>query len=74
MRGKFDRIDPAGSARYCLLALYPHEHMPRLDEQVYALLCEDADAARQLICMRWKRMLLILRRIDAAQNEDEELK
>ena len=72
VRGKFDRIDPAGSAKYCLLALYPHEHMPRLDEQVYALLCEDADAARQLICMRWKRMLLILRRIDAAQNEDEE--
>ncbi len=72
VRGKFDRIDPAGSAQYCVLALYPSEHMPRLDEQVYALLCADADAARTLICMRWKRMLLILRRMDAGQSDDGE--
>ena len=70
VRGKFDRIDPAGSARYCLLALYPHEHMPRLDEQIYAMLCEEPDAARQLICMRWKRMLLVLRRMNDEQALD----
>jgi len=72
VRGKFDRIDPAGSARYCVLALYPSEHMPRLDEQIYALLCEDAQAARELICMRWKRMLLILKRMNGEQKEDED--
>lgn len=28
VREKFDRIDPSGASRYCMLALYPHEYMP----------------------------------------------
>lgn len=69
VREKFDRIDPSGASRYCMLALYPHEYMPRMDEQVYALLCADAQAGKALTCMRWKRMLLVLRRLGAEQTD-----
>jgi hypothetical protein len=72
VREKFGRIDPAGSARYRVFALYPREHMPRLDEQIYALLNEDALAGRRLICMRWKRMLIILRRMEEKEETREE--
>lgn len=72
VRETFGRIDPAGSACYRMLALYPHEHMPRLDEQVYALLCEDAEAGRRLICMRWRRMLLVLVRMEERENADDD--
>ncbi|MBR5225848.1 MAG: PucR family transcriptional regulator [Clostridia bacterium] len=72
VREKFGRIDPAGSARYRVFALYPREHMPRLDEQIYALLNEDALVGRRLICMRWKRMLIILRRMEEKEETREE--
>ena len=72
VREKFGRIDPAGSARYRVIALYPREHMPRLDEQIYAFLNEDALAGRRLICMRWKRMLIILRRMEEKEETREE--
>lgn len=73
VREKFGRIDPAGAARYRVFALYPRAHMPRLDEQMYALLCEDARAGQQLICMRWRRMLLALRRMDEKEDAQDEL-
>lgn len=76
VREKFGRMDPAGCARYRVLALYPRDHMPRLDEQMYALLCEETDAGRRFICMRWRRMLIMLRRMDEkedARNEEIEL-
>ena len=72
VREKFGRIDPAGSARYRVLALYPGEHMPRLDEQIYTLLSEDADAGRRIICMRWRRMLLMLRRMDEKDSAQDD--
>ena len=72
IREKFGRIDPAGSARYRVLALYPGEHMPRLDEQIYTLFSEDADAGRRIICMRWRRMLLMLRRMDEKESAQDE--
>jgi len=72
VREKYGRIDPAGSARYRVLALYPREHMPRLDEQIYAQLNEDVQAGRRLICMRWKRMLLMLRRMEEKEDAQDE--
>lgn len=72
IREKFGRIDPAGSARYRVLALYPRDHMPRLDEQIYAFLNEDAQAGRRLICMRWRRMLIILRRMEEKEDSQAE--
>lgn len=71
VREKFDRIDPSGASRYCMLALYPHEYMPQMDEQVYALLCADAQAGKELTCMRWKRMLLVLKRLGMEKEEEE---
>ncbi len=72
VREKYGRIDPAGSARYRVLALYPREHMPRLDEQIYAQLNADVQAGRRLICMRWKRMLLMLRRMEEKEDAQDE--
>lgn len=72
IREKFGRIDPAGSARYRVLALYPGEHMPRLDEQIYTLFSEDAESGRRIICMRWRRMLLMLRRMDEKESAQDE--
>lgn len=69
VREKFDRIDPSGASRYCMLALYPHEYMPRMDEQVYAMLCADEQAGKVFTCMRWKRMLLVLRRLGAEETD-----
>jgi len=73
VREIFGRIDPAGSARYRVLALYPREHMPRLDDQIYAILGEEEHMGRNLICMRWRRMLLMLRRMDDREESGDEL-
>ncbi len=72
VREKFLRIDPAGAPKYRVFALYPGEHMPRMDEQIDALLCEEEETSRRVICMRWRRMLIVLRRMDAAEDEDGE--
>ena len=53
-------IDPVGAPAYRVYALLPRERMPGLDEKLYTLLSEDAPLARRLICMEWRRMLLIV--------------
>ena len=63
-REKYLRIDPIGAAHYRLAAVNPREHMPRLDEQLYALLTADDAAGRRFVCMRWRRMLILLERLD----------
>lgn len=65
------RIDPVGAPAYRLYALLPRERMPGLDEKLYEVLCEDAPMAQRLICMEWKRMLLISCHIGAEQMEED---
>ena len=65
------RIDPSGSPACRIYALLPRERMPGLDEKLYALLSEDAALARRLICIEWKRMLLILCHIGEEQRGED---
>lgn len=68
-RERAARIDPSGEGAYLVCALYPRERMPELDEKLYALLCGDAKAARRLVVMEWRRMMLMLCRLEAGEGE-----
>lgn len=71
VKEKVQRIDPIGAKAYRLYAIYALEWMNLLEEKLYALLTDDADAAARLVCMQWRRMLVVLHRGDDAQTEEE---
>ena len=60
VREILSRVDPIGAPGYRIYALMPHERMPGLDERLYAVLEQDAAHAKRLICMEWKRMIVII--------------
>ena len=64
-------IDPVGAPAYRVYALLPRERMPGLDEKLYTLLSEDAPLARRLICMEWRRMLLIVCHVAEGQQKED---
>ena len=64
-------IDPVGAPAYRVYALLSRERMPGLDERLYALLSEDAPLARRLICMEWRRMLLIICHVAEEQMDED---
>lgn len=64
------RIDPVGCRAYRLCALYPQENMTTLDEAIYALLGEDEALASRMVCMQWRRMLILLLRSDGMEEGD----
>lgn len=64
-------IDPVGAPAYRIYALLPRERMPGLDERLYALLSEDAPLARRLICMEWRRMLLMICHVAEEQLDED---
>jgi len=67
IREKVRRIDPAGMKPYMLFALYPTERLAPLSDRLYALLTDSEELARRCICMEWRRMLIVLLRV----QEDE---
>ena len=70
-RELLSHIDPVGAPAYRIYALLPRERMPGLDERLYTLLCEDVPLARRLICMEWRRMLLILCHVSDEQKGED---
>lgn len=72
IKERMQRLDPVGGGAYRLYALYPRGRMPVLDEKLYALLCEDAQAAHRFVCMEWRRMLLVLCHLN--EQEPDELR
>ena len=70
-RELLSHIDPVGAPAYCIYALLPRERMPGLDERLYTLLSEDVPLARRLICMEWRRMLLILCHVSDEQKGED---
>lgn len=72
VREILSRVDPIGAPGYRIYALMPHERMPGLDERLYAVLEQDAAHAKRLICMEWKRMIVIICHIagEAQAQED----
>lgn len=60
VREILSRVDPIGAPGYRIYALMPHERMPGLDERLYAVLEQDAAHAKRIICMEWKRMIVII--------------
>lgn len=71
VKEKVARIDPSGAGAYRILALYPKERMPGLDEKLYALLTSDAQAAHRYSVMEWRRMMLVLCRVTAQEAQTE---
>ena len=70
-RELLSHIDPVGAPAYRIYALLPRERMPGLDERLYTLLSEDVPLARRLICMEWRRMLLILCHVSDEQKGED---
>lgn len=68
-REKAARIDPAGEGAYRVCALYPKERMPGLEDRLYALLSGDAALARRCVVMEWRRMLLMIFRMDGEADD-----
>lgn len=66
------RINPDGTGAYRLYALYPHGHLAGLDDQLYALLTGDAQAARAYVVMEWRRMRIVLSRMPDAETPAQE--
>lgn len=64
------RIDPMGAGAYRLCALYPKESMSALDEKIYTLLNEDSMLNTRLVCMQWRRMLIMLLRSPEPEESD----
>ena len=61
-------IDPVGAPVYRVYALLAKERMPGLDERLDEAISADEDLARRLICMEWKRMIVII--CHAKEQED----
>ena len=70
-RELLSHIDPVGAPAYRIYALLPRERIPELDERLYTLLSEDVPLARRLICMEWRRMLLILCHVSEEQKGED---
>lgn len=71
VRFSVGRMDPMGVGAYRLAALYPREHIPGLDERLYALLCEENAVAGRAVVMEWRRMLVLLLRFDAKDERED---
>lgn len=70
VKEKVQRIDPVGARAYRLYAIYAREWMNVLENRLYALLTGDPEAESRLVCMQWRRMMIILRRGDEQENID----
>ena len=68
-REKAARIDPAGEGAYRVCALYPKERMPGLEDRLYALLTGDAVLAHRCVVMEWRRMMLMLFRMEGDADD-----
>lgn len=68
-RERAARIDPAGEGAYRVCALYPKERMPGLEDRLYALLTGDAALSHRCVVMEWRRMMLMLFRLDAGAGD-----
>lgn len=66
------RIDPVGAPAYRVYALMTKERMPGMDDRLFSVLSEDEALARRLICMEWKRMMVIICHVagEEAHSED----
>lgn len=71
IREKVRRIDPVGAQAYRVYALDPRERMPALENRVYDALCREEAVAHRFICMAWRRMLLVLERIEEAEQAQD---
>ena len=65
------RIDPAGAEAYIVAALYPRERMPALEDRLCDALHSDDAMAHRFLCMTWRRMMLVLCRLDAGERESK---
>ena len=70
VKEKVQRIDPVGAKAYRLYAIYAREWMNVLENRLYALLTGDPQAESRLVCMQWRRMMVIMRRMDEAESAD----
>ena len=68
-RERVHRIDPVGADGYVAVALYPRERMPSLEDKLYDALYSDEAVAHRFVCMAWRRMMLVLCRLKAGEQE-----
>ena len=65
------QLDPVGAPAYRVYALMPRERIPGLDERLYAVLQEDEASAKRLICMEWKRMIVMICHISGGAAQED---
>ena len=72
VREILSRIDPVGAPGYRVYALMTRERMPGIDERLYAVLQQDEATAKRLICMEWKRMIVMICHIAGGEQTQED--
>lgn len=63
------RIDPVGSPMYRLCVLIPRERLTTLEDRLHAAMNGDPALAERFVCMEWKQMLIVLCRMENAEDE-----
>jgi len=69
MKEHVRRIDPVGTAMYRIAAIIPNGRLTAIEERMYAVLNAGSELADRLICMEWKQMLIVMSRMDKAEEE-----
>ena len=64
-------IDPVGAPAYRVYALLARERMPGLDERLYEAISASEELARRLICMEWKRMIVIICHVPSGVAQED---
>jgi len=64
------KIDPVGSKAYRIYAIMPQDRPTALDDRLYNLFSAEAELVQRYTCMEWRRMLIILRRMDDKDETD----
>ena len=72
VREILSRIDPVGAPGYRVYALMTRERLVGIDERLYAVLQEDEANAKRLICMEWKRMIVMICHISGDTQAQED--
>lgn len=70
IKAAVQKIDPVGSKAYRIYAIMPQDRPTALDDRLYNLFSAETDLAQRYTCMEWRRMMIVLRRMDEKDETD----
>lgn len=70
IKAAVQKIDPVGSKAYRIYAIMPQDRPTALDDRLYNLFSAETDLVQRYTCMEWRRMMIVLRRMDEKDETD----